>query len=343
MTRHKLWLFSALLALVSGPAPAAGPANPVAPYPPPEEMIAEIYGLATAHPDRARVIEYGRSVQGRPLLVVRISRPGSGPQPAGWVGGAIHGNEWIGNRMAMAVAHLLLDQDGSDPMVSGALDEMDFYITPCVNPDGYFNTWEDPKEPDPGSCRKNAHGVDLNRNWPMPGRPTLPIDWAGSPDPASGHYRGPAPLSEPETSALDRFFREHAEIVAAIEWHSYAAVQYPAHCPSTACTRRFKKMCRAFSLNQPKLKYPRLQSRVFDSYTGEMEDWLYAEYGVLAMDVEIGRRAMNQKACGCDDIFWTFNPKDPEWWVENDARAGIAALQQAVRTIGGRRVAREER
>lgn len=336
--------------------------NPLQPYPSPSQRDAEVQQLARAFPDRVEIIEYGKSVEGRPLKVIRIHRPGSGQKPAAWIGANIHGNEWVGNRMAMAMARMLLEEDGTDPMITEAMDAMDFFIVPCINPDGYQKTWEKPEgegkvvdmgatlsvpggeeEGGWGHTRKNMHGVDLNRNWPIPGKVTIPIDWAGSPDPDSVHYRGPAPLSEPETAAIDAFFEQHPEIVAAISWHSTAGVQFPPRCPSRACMKRHKKMCKAFKQNQPHIKYPRLQTRVFDTYTGEMEDWLYAEYGVLAMDVEISKSGLNKKACECDSLFWSFNPQNLDFWIENDAKAGIAAMVEANRVLGGKRILPAER
>ncbi len=317
--------------------------NPLSPYPSPQQRQQEVYDLAAEHPDRVEVSEFGKSVQGRPLLVMYVHRRGEDDKPAAFIGANIHGNEWIGNRMAMAIARMLVLEDGKDPIVTEAMQSMDFFIAPCLNPDGYQTTWDHPYTEDWGLCRKNANSVDLNRNFPMPGRFTLPIDKAGSPDPESVHYRGPAPLSEPETRAVDRFFQEHPEIVGAISWHSYAAVMFPAHCPGRACMKRHKKMCKAYKKHQPHKKYPRLQTRVFDCYTGEMEDWLYAEYGAIATDIEIGKKRLNKKACDCDDLFWIFNPQNPEWWVENDAKAGIAAMLEACRITGGKRIPEQER
>lgn len=352
-------LLVAVIAMLPAPAGLAED-NPFAPYPTPAGLIAEIEAMAAAHPDRVTVMEYGKSVEGRPLLVMRIGRPGRTGMPAAWVGGCIHGNEWIGSRMAMEMARLLIEEDGRDPAVTSALDKMDFFIAPCLNPDGYQRTFEHPEMAggiasagativagqggaDWSIVRKNARGVDLNRNFPIPGPVLIPIDWAGSPDPKSVHYRGPAPLSEPETAAIDRFFKEHEEIVAAISWHSTAAVMFPAHCPSWKCMIRYGRMTRAFQKNQPNRRYPRMQSRVFDTYTGEMEDWLYAEYGVMAADIEISTTKANEKACGCDSLFWSFNPRNLEYWLANDARAGIIALAEAEAITGGRRIPDRER
>ena len=334
--------------------------NLFSPYPTPTGLIIEITTLAAAHPDRVSVIEYGKSVEGRPLLALRIGRPGRTGMPAAWIAGCIHGNEWVGSRMAMAMARMLIEQDGHQAFITAALDRLDFFVAPCLNPDAYQRTFDHPElaagaassgativagqgGADWAVIRKNAHGVDLNRNFPMPGRPLVPIDWAGSPDPKSVHYRGPAPLSEPETTAIDRFFQEHPEIVGAISWHSTAGVMYPAHCPSWKCMTRYARMCRAFQDNQPHRRYPRMQSRVFDTYTGELEDWLYAHYGVMATDIEISTSKENEKACNCDSLFWSFNPRNLDYWIENDARAGIAALVEAERITSGRPIPAGER
>ena len=58
--------------------------------------------------------------------------------------------------------------------------DLDLWLARTVNPDG--------TAPDP---RTNAHGVDLNRNFPY--------SWQGC---AVAHLSGPWPLSEPESVAL---------------------------------------------------------------------------------------------------------------------------------------------
>jgi len=347
MVSHcRIFRLGFVVALALAAAGAVGAEDPLAPYPSPAMRAAEVSKLHEAHAERVEVLEYGRSGEGEPLVAMRVHRPGPEKKPAAWFGACIHGNEWIGNRVVMAIAVTLLGDDGRDPLVTRAMEEMDFFIAPCLNPDGYRRTWDDPHEPGEdaaGARRKNTDGVDLNRNWPIPGEVTIPIDWAGSPDPDSIRYRGPSPLSEPETAALDRFFREHDNIVAGISFHSTAGVMFPPHCPSHACVVRSKKMGRAFRSEQVDRPYPRLQSRWFDTYTGELEDWLYAEYGVLAMDVEVSTSGANQKACHCKDPFWTFNPVNPDYWTTNDARAAIAAVVEANRVLDGRRLPPEER
>jgi protein MpaA len=82
--------------------------------------------------------------------------------------GVIHGNETAG----MAVADRLT---GWRPPRGAAL-----WIVRDLNPDGVA-----------GGTRQNAHGVDLNRNFPYRWQPLGP--------PGSGQYAGPRALSEPES------------------------------------------------------------------------------------------------------------------------------------------------
>ena len=61
--------------------------------------------------------------------------------------------------------------------------ELDVWVVPVYNPDGLAR-----------NSRRNAHGVDLNRNYPY--------DWVD----LDGNYEsGPKPASEPETKAMMKF------------------------------------------------------------------------------------------------------------------------------------------
>jgi murein endopeptidase len=122
-------------------------------------------------PDPKRRLVIGRSVEGRAIEAIRVGDRGS-PTKA-LVVGCIHGNECAGAAVTRILAR-------SSPSV-------DLWLVPNLNPDGLAS-----------GTRQNAHGVDLNRNFPS--------EWR------RGHlgdaeYPGPRPLSEPETRACAGLIR----------------------------------------------------------------------------------------------------------------------------------------
>jgi protein MpaA len=123
---------------------------------------------------RARV-GFGRSVKGRELRAARIGDPESERRLL--VVGSIHGDETEGHEI---VKRLL--RRPRQPR------EVEIWVVKSVNPDGAQ-----------AGARKNAHGVDLNRNFP--------VGWTASEPPESAYYGGPKPFSEPESRAVRRLAR----------------------------------------------------------------------------------------------------------------------------------------
>ena len=121
---------------------------------------------ARATAGRRRLITLGRSVHGRLITAWVIGNP-SGLRRV-LVFGAIHGNETAGIRVARA-------------LVAGpAPERATLWIVADLNPDGVA-----------ARTRQNAHGVDLNRNFPFA--------WRRVGVPGDQQYGGPRPLSEPES------------------------------------------------------------------------------------------------------------------------------------------------
>jgi len=116
----------------------------------------------------------GRSVDGRPIIALLLAR---GPaRRSVLVVGSIAGDEPGG----IAVARLLASEQ--------AITGVRLWLIPDLNPDGAAR-----------GTRDNAHGVDLNRNFPFRWRPL------GAP--GSRFYSGPKPSSEPESRAVEAFIR----------------------------------------------------------------------------------------------------------------------------------------
>jgi protein MpaA len=128
----------------------------------------------------ADTVSVGRSVQGRSITAVQVGDP-AGTRVA-LVVGLIHGDEHAGLSIVRAIER----RAAADP---AALAGTQLWLIDSVNPDGQR-----------AHQRKNAHGVDLNRNFPF--------RWRGDVPHTNGYYPGPHPASEPETRAVMAFVRQ---------------------------------------------------------------------------------------------------------------------------------------
>lgn len=136
----------------------------------------------------------------------------------------IHAREWI----SPATATYVLDQllRSTDPAVQDIGRNVDWYIVPITNPDGYEYTrnynrnWRKSRSVVSLTC----YGVDPNRNWAYNWLVKDEIgDEGASRAPCSDTFAGSHPFSEKETTAINDFLTRHPGIFDAyITFHSYA-------------------------------------------------------------------------------------------------------------------------
>jgi murein tripeptide amidase MpaA len=173
--------------------------------------------LTGANPNVSSVISIGTSTQGRDLKLVKIGRPGAQNKPAIWIDAGIHAREWISPAIATWVINqLITNQENND-----ILDNVDFYILPVTNVDGYEYSHTDERfwrKTRSYNGNANCYGVDPNRNFEF--------HWGGagtSPNLCSEIYKGPEAWSEPETRAMrDFILNTDANWQVYIALHSYA-------------------------------------------------------------------------------------------------------------------------
>jgi carboxypeptidase T len=117
----------------------------------------------------------------------------------------------------------VLENYDTNPEIRGLVNNTEMYFIPCVNPDGYrINEIDKPKGG--GLWRKNGKrvndaltGVDLNRNY---GYKWGVNNEGSSANPSNETYRGTAPFSEVETTAMREFLLTK-KIKIALNFHSY--------------------------------------------------------------------------------------------------------------------------
>lgn len=122
--------------------------------------------------DRVVEVQYGTTVEGEALIAYQF---GNGPNKTLVIGG-IHGDEPLSAKLAERLRDHLINN-------TKLLDGCSVLVIPRANPDGLKR-----------GSRKNANGVDLNRNLPA-------SNW--KPNATNPRYNpGAKPESEPEASSL---------------------------------------------------------------------------------------------------------------------------------------------
>ncbi|WP_121254950.1 M14 family zinc carboxypeptidase [Nocardioides ferulae] len=186
----------------------------------------------------------GRSVQGRPIFAYRLGEPAGKGVPKVLLISGMHGDEGAPRKILTAL------RDGLPVM--GA----ELWLLPAYNPDGLA-----------AGTRRNAHGVDLNRNFPH--------DWA---DLDGSYESGPRPGSEPETRAVMRF-------LTSLRPRWLISFHQPLYGVDTDTKRpRFsRRVARALDL-------PRKRFDCGGVCHGTMTSWFNATFKGAAVTVEYGYR-----------------------------------------------------
>ncbi|XP_068211935.1 carboxypeptidase B-like [Palaemon carinicauda] len=184
------------------------------------DMTSYLESLEAEYPNKVRVKEVGKSVEMRPIYLVRVTNNigDNTEKKVIFLDGGIHAREWVSPHSALYVIQNLLT-------ATSFTENLEWQIIPMLNPDGYVYTWESNR-----LWRKNraSHstcpGVDLNRNFGY--------QWGGlgtSDNPCSDIYKGPSAFSEPESQALrDTMLPLDGKVKAYITFHSFGQyIIYP--------------------------------------------------------------------------------------------------------------------
>ncbi|XP_068623289.1 carboxypeptidase D isoform X2 [Battus philenor] len=260
------------------------------------KMEAYLQRLKDAYPDITRLSSIGKSVEGRELYVLEITKdPGKhipGKPEFKYVAN-MHGNEVIGREMLLLLAKYLCQKYTSgDERVQRLLNTTRVHLLPSMNPDGY----ERSRERDFSSVvgRSNAHNVDLNRNFPDQFGPTKENT-----------------VAEPETQAVMRWSSSLPFVLSANLHGGALVANYPydgnpamtsgqefltpdhgvfvhlAHVYSNAHHKmHLGQPCK----NVPEEKFPEGITNGAKWYvlSGGMQDWNYLHTSDMELTLELG-------------------------------------------------------
>ena len=189
----------------------------------PAQMDAEMNRLQTRFPAIVSVSTIGSSLEGNPIRAIKISDNVATDETS--EGDVIfmalhHAREWISAETALYIAEQLCLRYSTDPDLKSDMDNLEIWIIPVVNPDGY--AYSDSTDRDWRKNRRNngdgTFGVDLNRNWGY----EWGLNSGSSPNTWEITYRGPAPFSEPETQVLRNFVQSRHNLKALVTYHSFS-------------------------------------------------------------------------------------------------------------------------
>ncbi|XP_011664807.2 carboxypeptidase B [Strongylocentrotus purpuratus] len=194
-----------------------------------DEIQQWVADMASENSDIIEPFLLGKSYEGREINGFRIRGTGSqsANPPGVWFEGGIHAREWVSPSTVMGFTQKLIDQYRlNEDLAVRMFDNIDWYIVPSLNADGYSYTWTNDRlwrktrSPNAGAA---CTGTDPNRNWPY--------QWGGvgtSPWPCSDIYHGSEALSEVEVANVVAFLRkkkaEGQDFMVFIDWHSYSQV-----------------------------------------------------------------------------------------------------------------------
>ena len=271
-------------------------------------------------------VSIGQSVEGRDLWMVKISDNVGVDEgePEVLYDALHHAREPLSMSTTLLFMDELLDGYGVDPEATFLVDERELYFIPCVNPDGYeYNRAIAPNGG--GMWRKNrrangggSFGVDLNRNyatqWSAP-------NGGSSTNPSSDLYRGPAPFSEPETSAVEAF-SANRQFVQVFSTHSYTDVllrpwAYQLGDPANVAAY---DVLGAFMVQENGIQHGRWGTLLYIS-SGTSIDHHHAARGSYAWTAELGKAS--------EGGFWPVGPT-----IEAIARRHQRMFRKAALTAG---------
>ncbi len=236
-------------------------------YPDYDAYVERMRQLEAKHPGMARMVEIGKSVQGRAIQSLCI---GHGPVGVG-ISALLHAREWATGEPTLEACETVLKERPE------LLEKLTIHAIPVANPDGY-----ELSRGVLGNQRGNVNGVDINRNMPTD-------NWGPNENTPKAHCDeyggyGDAPLSEPESKALAGVVQKDG-MKGWMDIHSHGELLLV---PENSRPKEYDQLIDSLHSVQ-ETPYKRLNVQEFQPINGSLGDFCEAN-GVIAVGVELGKK-----------------------------------------------------
>ncbi|PIO40895.1 hypothetical protein AB205_0082690, partial [Aquarana catesbeiana] len=176
--------------------------------------------IAAQNPSLVSRSQIGTSYQGRPLYLLKVGKSGTNKK-AIFIDCGFHAREWVSPAFCQWFVKEAVNNYGSDAQFTNLLNNLDFYVLPVMNVDGYVYSWttnrmwRKTRSVNPNT---SCIGTDPNRNfnagWCTVGASSRACD---------DTYCGATPESESESKAVANFIRANiGSIKGYLTIHSYS-------------------------------------------------------------------------------------------------------------------------
>jgi len=280
-------------------------------YPSIDQLKQTLQSFESNYPELCQLFEIGKSYEGRPLYFLKISDHVDieEDEPEVKYISSMHGDEPVGLILCLNLIDDLLTQYNQDTFITELIDNLEIWIMPLMNPDGYVH-----------HQRFNMQDIDLNRNFP---------------DRVNDNNNTTAGRAVEVQHVMNWEFA-HSSVLSVNFHGGTAVVNYPydsdfnpyARYSATPDDKLFREMALSYANLNPTMR----NSSSFESgitngvewylVYGGMQDWSYVWMGCMEVTIEL------------DNEKWPVYSKLSQLW-DNNREAMFNYFTWALKGIRG--------
>ncbi|GAA6078294.1 carboxypeptidase B [Tachysurus ichikawai] len=132
------------------------------------DIEAWVSSITSGNPALISRSTLGKTYEGRNMHLLKIGKNTGSTKPAIFLDCGIHAREWISPAFCQWFIQEAVTTYGTDSQMTSLLNEMDVFVLPVFNVDGYEHTWKSDRMWRKTRSRKsgsNCIGADPNRNF----------------------------------------------------------------------------------------------------------------------------------------------------------------------------------